>query len=196
MKPIAAGVDSRDGVMMNEDVAKIAEVSPKYVKTELISRYLLPDPVSPHIGLERAGISVDFGQIMMAFERLKTATETVLVEGTGGWLTPLDGGRTMADLAARLQLPVLLVVGVRLGCLNHALLTAQAVRRSGLPWVGWIGSVVEPSMLALQENIDYLTARLPVPMLGLLPHCADAAGDAAHLLPATRILWPSPVAST
>jgi dethiobiotin synthetase len=119
--------------------------------------------------------------IAAAYARLASRCEVVVVEGAGGWLAPIGEDSTMANIAERLALPVLLVVGLRLGCLNHALLTARAVAASGLPLLGWVGSVIEPGMQALEDNIASLERALPAPCLAVLPFSAARGADAAYL---------------
>ena len=111
---------------------------------------------------------------MAAYERLAATAEAVVVEGTGGWLTPIGPLTTMADVASALELPVILVVGLRLGCLNHALLSAEAIEHSGCTLIGWVGYMLDPSMRALSENLETLKQRLPAPPLGLLARTPDA----------------------
>ena len=150
--------------------------------------YVFEWPISPHLAAQRAGVSIDPLRIVAAAHSLAPPEGLLLMEGTGGWLAPIGPQRTMADIAAALGLPVLLVVGLRLGCLNHALLTARAIGASEVPLAGWIGSQVEPAMLSLQENVATLDAWLPAPRLGLLPHALSRDGDAARLGAAARAL--------
>ncbi len=201
MKAVASGTDA-DGV--NEDVAHIhaanaaALTLPRApapagtaIRTALSAAvraaenpYCFKWPVSPHLAARRAGVTIDPAHISAAAQVLADAggAEMLLVEGTGGWLAPIDAEeRTMADIAAALGLPVVLVVGLRLGCLSHALLTVRAITASRLPLAGWIGSQAQADMLALDENIATLDARLPAPRLGLLPYSPGALEDASHL---------------
>jgi dethiobiotin synthetase len=188
MKPIASGTIAVDGVEMNQDVATIAEVSAAGATLADINPYCFNWPVSPHIAAERAGIVIDLERIVSAYGRLATLCDVVVVEGTGGWLAPIGPGMTMADVACRLQLPVVLVVGLRLGCLNHALLTAQAVESAGASLIGWIGSVIDPAMPALSENLHTLNQRLPAARWALLPYAPGSELDADALEPAARAL--------
>jgi dethiobiotin synthetase len=127
--------------------------------------------------------------VAAAYERLSARCEAVVVEGTGGWFAPIGECGTMADIAQRLALPVVLTVGLRLGCLNHALLSVQAIGVSNLRLAGWIGSVLSPSMPAIEENLVALDALLSVPRLALLPYSLATDGDASHLVAAAAALF-------
>jgi dethiobiotin synthetase len=194
MKAIASGTD-RAGV--NEDVARIHErnltclpgaaaAAAQWLAAE--NPYCFEWPVSPHLAAARAGVVIDPARIQAAARTLAAHATLLVVEGTGGWLAPIGLGRTMADVAEALALPVVLVVGLRLGCLSHALLTARAIASGPLPLVGWIGSHLDPGMDAAAENVATLQAMLSAPCLGLLPHAQDPAGDPAHLEVAARLL--------
>jgi dethiobiotin synthetase len=169
MKPVAAGcVDTSDGPRNDDALALIAHagVAADYATVNPIA---LPDPLSPHLAAARAGATIEFAVVQTAYAALAARADLVLVEGAGGWLAPLSDTTTMADLARELALPVILVVGLRLGCLNHAQLTARAIAADGCVLAGWIGSVIDPGMAALDENIETLRRRLPAPCLGVLP---------------------------
>lgn len=177
------------GDTINDDVASIVAVSPPDCDRLDINPYGFDWAVSPHIAADRAQVRIEPEHVAAAYERLSAAVDAVVVEGTGGWFAPIGATETMADIAQRLALPVVLTVGLRLGCLNHALLSVQAIGASHLQLVGWIGSVVRPDMPALQENIEFLDAMLGVPRLALLPHSLDTTGDAAHLDVAAQALF-------
>lgn len=184
MKPVASGMIAKNGVFINEDTHAIAELNAGACAQADIGPYCFDWAVSPHIAAERAGIVIDLAVISAAYERLSNGSGLLVVEGTGGWLTPIGEQATMADVVRILDLPVVLVVGMRLGCLNHALLTAQAIERAGASLIGWIGSVIDPAMPALAENLATLQQRLRAPQLALLPHAPDGAQDPAWLAPA------------
>jgi dethiobiotin synthetase len=192
MKPIASGKITTDDGSFNEDVISIAAESydthGQRPPLADINPYCFDWAVSPHIAAQGAGIAIDLNVIAAAYERLAERCERVLVEGTGGWLCPIGPDASMADVARKLALPVVMVVGMRLGCLNHALLTAQAIDRAGLGLAGWIASVIEPAMQALPENLDSLRARLGAPHLATLPHSGDDTMDASRLQTAARAL--------
>src|SRR5262249_30552682 len=133
-----------------------------------VNPYCLKEPVSPHIAADAEGIAIDVGTILHEFDTLKAQSDCVVVEGAGGWLVPIGGGRPMADVAAALSLPVVLVVGLRLGCLNHAALTAQAITAGGLRLEHWIANEIDPALARRDENIATLVALLGEP-LAVLP---------------------------
>jgi len=166
MKPIAAGADPTPQGPRNADALALAAASTVPVPYELINPYCLIDPISPDIAASRAGINIDIGTINEAYRQLARQADSVVVEGAGGWLVPINPRETLADLARALDLPVVLVVGLRLGCVNHALLTAAAIRASGLPLLGWVGNQIDPAYAALAENLANLRLRIPAPQLG------------------------------
>lgn len=188
MKPIASGVIADDGVFINEDVRAITEVSIGLADQRAINPYCFDWGVSPHIAAEREGIVIDLARIVAAYVRVAETCDVVIVEGTGGWLTPIGQKMTMAEVAGALRLPVVLVVGLRLGCLNHALLSAQAIGSAGATLIGWIASAIDPAMPAQAENLQTLQQRLPAPQLALLPFAPGGEQDSAWLAPAARAL--------
>lgn len=182
MKPVAAGaVRMRDGGWANEDTLALRAASTIAVPPELDNPILLPDPLSPHIAAARGGTPVDIERIVDAHRALTKLADAVVVEGAGGFLVPLSDTLTGADLARALGLPVVLVVGLRLGCLNHALLTAEAIDARGLVLAGWVANRIDPHMDAVDENIAFLRRRLAAPLLADVAH---GANHAAFDLPA------------
>ena len=179
-KPVSAGNDAQG---VNEDVAQLRAASTLAVPPELDNTYALPLPMSPHAAAGRASTPIDLQRIVDAVQRLREQADAVVVEGVGGFLVPLSMLEDGGDLARRLRLPVILVVGLRLGCLNHALLTQEAIAARGLALAGWVGNHVDPQMLQPQDSIDLLRARLRAPCLGIIPHLPrpDAAAAAACL---------------
>jgi dethiobiotin synthetase len=177
MKPVAAGTSGG----RNEDVERLRARSCSGPAGSDLNPYCFADPISPHLAARQAGVAIDPIVIVAAYRRTALHCEVVLVEGTGGWLTPISATATMAEVAHALALPVVLVVGLRLGCLNHALLSAQAIVQRGHKLAGWIGSTIDPAMLALEENRATLAARIAAPELGWLPHAAHDRDDATHL---------------
>ena len=176
MKPVAAGVDA-DG--LNEDVELLLAAGLPGLARGLVNPYLLPDPVSPHIAARRAGVTIDLDLLRSRCGALRSQAEAVVVEGAGGFLVPLSDTLTGADLAAALGLPVILVVGLRLGCLNHALLTRDAIAARGLPLAGWVANELDPRMPERAANLDFLRRQLPAPLLAHWPW--DPAADPATL---------------
>lgn len=183
MKPIAAGATERDGERINEDVAALRLASSFDPGLSLLNPYCLRSPIAPHIAAADEGVRIEPARIMRAFERLRQQADCVLVEGVGGFRVPLDKDYDTADLAGELGLPVILVVGLRLGCINHALLTTEAIASRGLVLAGWVANQVDPAMLRRQENVEALRSRIDAPLLGLVPwQSAPDATVAAGLL--------------
>jgi dethiobiotin synthetase len=169
MKPIAAGgVRTPDG-FSNEDSIAHRAASTVRVPPELDNPILLPEPLSPHLAAARAGTPIAFDAVLSAVAELRTRTDALVVEGAGGFLVPLSETQTGADLAVALGLPLVLVVGMRLGCLNHALLTAEAIRARGLALAGWIANRIDPGFLCPEENLAYLRTHLGTPLWADLP---------------------------
>ncbi len=166
MKPVAAGAVRSPGGLINEDVAMLRAASNIDAALTLINPYCFEAPIAPHLAAEQAGVVIELATIASAFEQLAASADLVLVEGVGGFRVPLNRGEDSADLAQCLGLPVILVVGMRLGCLNHALLTADAIRAKGLAFEGWIANRVDPAMAAAERNVAALAERLPAPLLG------------------------------
>jgi dethiobiotin synthetase len=169
MKPVAAGCEN--GHWMDVDL--LVAASTVSAPSKLVNPYALIPPLAPHIAAKQANIEIDPSVIQKAFIELKKTAEKVIIEGAGGFLVPLSSQYDGADLARILNLPVILVVGLRLGCLNHALLTAQAVKASGLQLGGWVANGIDPQMLAQKDNIQALKQRLDCPLLGIIPFVKD-----------------------
>ncbi len=169
MKPVAAGGVQRGGVWVNEDVLALRAASNLAVPAELDNPVALPEPLSPHLAAARTGRSVTVAELHAAWRALQGLADDVLVEGAGGWRVPINDSETLADLAVAIAAPVLLVVGMRLGCLNHALLTAEAIRADGLTLAGWVANSIDREMACREENIDSLRLRLKAPLLGVVP---------------------------
>lgn len=179
MKPIASGCEWIDGVWQNEDVAKLVAASNVSAPLSLINPYRFDPPIAPHIAAAQAGVEISLAVIHDAFAALQTLADVVIVEGAGGLLVPINLHQTLADVMQALQLPALLVVGMRLGCINHALLTAAVLRQRQLPLVGWVANQIDPHMAVSQENLATLTEGLAQPPCLQLPYGA-AATDAAR----------------
>jgi len=169
MKPIAAGAEVTPEGLRNADALGLMAASNVRTSYEVVNPYCLPLPASPHIAAAKAGIRIESATIVRAFERLVWLSDIVVVEGAGGWYVPCSDTETLADLAAVLDIPVILVVGLRLGCLNHALLTAQAVQSRGLRLAGWIANHLQPRFEHAAENIATLEARMSAPLLDIVP---------------------------
>jgi dethiobiotin synthetase len=183
MKPIAAGASLVEGVWHNDDLDSLIAASSVKAKRELICPYLMRTPAAPHIVAQVEGVEITPQVIQSAYATLKGQAEAVIVEGVGGFCVPLNAHYDTAHMARDLNLPVILVVGLRLGCINHALLTAQAIAAQGLRLVGWVANTVDPEMTYVQENIAALSERLPAPLLGFIPRMKSGdARDAAGCL--------------
>ena len=168
MKPVASGCTLQSGELKNADALLIQEHASIAVDYQLINPYAYELPISPHI----AGIHnpVKLAVIVERFNSLKALADVVIVEGAGGWYAPLNTQDDISDLANALALPVILVVGLRLGCINHAKLSYQAIQLLGIACAGWIAVCVDPDLLNRDENIQTITAALPVPLFGILPY--------------------------
>jgi dethiobiotin synthetase len=183
MKPVAAGAS--EGAWHNEDVAALAAASNVAAERAQMNPYLLDEPVAPHIAAHAARVTIDLAVIERAYAHLRALADVVIVEGVGGFLVPLDDQDDASDIPLRLALPVILVVGVRLGCLNHALLTAEAIGARGLVLAGWVANRIDPQMRRADENITALRQRIAAPLLGVVPFLGtpDAAIAVQHLKP-------------
>ncbi len=166
MKPVAAGCEN--GKWM--DVELLVAASNVMAPREQVNPYALIPPLAPHIAAKQAGIEIEVEVIYQAYLALQSMAEIVVVEGAGGFLVPFSDRFDSSDLAQKLGLPVILVVGLRLGCINHALLTAQAVRAAGLTLAGWVANSIDPQMLKMEENIKALEQRLECPLIAYLPY--------------------------
>ena len=180
MKPVAAGC-GEDG--NNADVNALRTASTVVADIRLVNPYVFADAIAPHIAARAAGVTIEFKQILAAYRELASHADVVIVEGVGGFKVPLNELQDSAQLAQQLNLPVILVAGMRLGCLNHALLTVDAIKVSGLVCAGWVANVVGSQMSALAENIAALQQRITAPLLGVVPYQAqpDARVMAARL---------------
>jgi dethiobiotin synthetase len=179
MKPVAAGAVWRDGAWRNEDVDALAATASLKLPQSLIAPYVLPTPAAPHIAAALQGVQIDPAHILHCYQQLRDQSDAVVVEGVGGFCVPLTDDFDTADLAQQLALPVILVVGLRLGCISQALLTAQAIAARGLVLAGWAANTVDTDMAYVQENIQALTDRLPAPLLGHLPRFAHPSAALA-----------------
>lgn len=183
MKPVASGCRRTHEGLRNEDAEALIAASGARLPYHEVNPYAFEPPIAPHIAAAEADEVIRPARILEAFGALSAQAERVVVEGVGGFRVPLAEDFDTADLAVRLGLPVILVVGLRLGCINHALLTAEAIASRGLSFAGWIGNHVSDEMLVAKENVAALGARLPGPCLGIVPHMArpDPARIAALL---------------
>ncbi len=163
MKPVAAGLDEQG---RNEDVELLRAASSVAAAPELVNPYAFSSPVAPHLAATEEGRDIRFAPIHQALGALRQQADVVIVEGVGGFRVPLGPEGDSADLAQTLGLPVILVVGMRLGCINHALLTVEAIQARGLKLAGWIANCIDPAMLKREENIATLLESINAPLLG------------------------------
>lgn len=183
MKPVASGCVCSGGEWRNEDALALQAAGEPGLAYADINPFALEHPLAPELAARDAGIEVALPPILDAHARLAAQADAVVVEGVGGWAAPLSASLMQADLVRALQLPVVLVVGLRLGCLSHALLSARAIAADGVALAGWIASHVDPSMERVADNIAMLRERLPAPCWGVLPHApAQAPAALAHHL--------------
>jgi len=189
MKPVAAGAFLHGGEWHNEDADQLDAAASVLLPPAIRTPYLLKEPAAPHIAAALENVTLDVAHIVACHEDARTRADVVVVEGVGGFRVPLTATHDTADLAVALDLPVVLVVGMRLGCISHALLSADAIAARGLPIAGWVANRVDPAMTFPDENVAALRERLAAehgaPRLGVVPHLrgdeAGAEAAAAHL---------------
>ena len=196
MKPVAAGCEPsaedlrNDQGLRNDDALRIQAQCSQPIAYAQINPYAFAPPIAPHIAAAEAGIEIALAPIQSAYQQLAVQADWVIVEGVGGWRVPLGTNLTLADLPRALGLPVLLVVGLRLGCLNHALLSAEAIQASGLRLTGWVANCIDPAMAAVDGNLASLRARIPAPCIGVVPYLKHPTPErvAEHLQSALEII--------
>ncbi|QLG89810.1 dethiobiotin synthase [Chitinibacter bivalviorum] len=181
MKPAASGCLNSNGILINDDVVAHQNATPIAAPLALVSPYRFEPAISPHIAAREADIEIKLPHILSCAEQLSEHANTVVVEGAGGWFAPLSDTHTIADLAIALEAPVILVVGMRLGCINHAMLTAQAIKFAGLPIAGWIANQIDPHMSRYAENLAYLQTHLSAPFLAEIPHSSNALNSCLNI---------------
>jgi len=180
LKPIAAGCEQRDGRWYNDDAEQLRAAATVQLPYEQVNPVALPDAIAPHIAARHHGVALAAKDLAAhCAPLLQRDVDLALVEGAGGWLVPLNDTETFADIAVQLNLPVVMVVAIRLGCLNHALLTAAAIERAGLPLAGWIANCLAGADDVVMANVVTLQKRLSAPCLGVVPHCETQSQLAA-----------------
>lgn len=184
MKPVAAGCEWRDGVAYWDDAEQLRSAANVDAARALVNPYRFEAAIAPHIAAAQAGVTIRLDVIAEACEALQAQADVVIVEGAGGFRVPLNDHQDMADLARKLSLPVILVVGMRLGCINHALLSAEAIRQAGLPLAGWVANRIDPAMAHFDASRATLEQRLKAPLLGVVPWLAkaDFSASSTHLM--------------
>jgi len=173
MKPVASGCELSahgiwQGQLVNDDVVALYEAGNVPAALELINPYHFVPAIAPHIAAEKAGVEIDIDLIVRSYHTLAEMADVVVVEGAGGFFVPVSDLQTLADLAVKLKLPIMLVVGMRLGCINHALLTVEAIRARGLTLAGWVANRIDPDMPMFDENLASLRQRIEAPCLSMI----------------------------
>ena len=196
MKPVAAGatavMSSSGEVWHNDDADQLAQAANVVLPMELAVPYLLREPAAPHIVAKQENVQIDLAHIRACYDKVAAQADAVVVEGVGGFCVPLNDAFDTADLARQLALPVIMTVGLRLGCISHALLTAEAIAARGLNLVGWVANTVDEHMRYAEDNVEALVQRLPAPLLGCVPRlAAPLPAAAADCLDFSRLpAWP------
>ena len=169
-KPVVAGMNLIAGKMCNEDILALSSAMNYKPKEDYldICPYQLSTPAAPHLVAKEAHVHLDYEVMLNAFRKVRANSDAIVVEGAGGFKVPFHDGKTSADFAQDMGLPIVLVVGMRLGCINHALLTVEAIQSRGLRLAGWVANTIGP-MTLLQENIETLGHMIPAPLLGVIP---------------------------
>lgn len=181
MKPVASGADTVSGRLASDDALQLAAASGQSSPYEDLNPYCMEPPISPHIAARLANITIEIGNIVAISKKIAAGSDLLLIEGAGGWYTPVNDTESLADLAAALGAPVVLVVGLKLGCLNHARLTLEAIRRCGCRFAGWIGNHIDPQFLVPAENLETLRHLLGAEPLALLPYAESRSHAATQL---------------
>ena len=183
MKPVASGAEATELGLRNRDALRLQRQSSLTVEYRCLNRYVFAPPIAPHLAAMQASVKIDSTRILDDFKALSNRADLVLVEGVGGWRVPLHDDRTVGDLALALELPVILVVGLRLGCINHALLTAESIAASGARLCGWVANRVDPGMQQAAGNVATLQRLIQAPLLGTVPYLRTlSAGAVADCL--------------
>jgi len=183
MKPVASGCEQTADGLRNPDALALMSVASVEQQYQQVNPYAFEPAIAPHLAAQEAGVEISLQEIERQYFKTAIHADICVVEGAGGWMAPLNDDETLADLAIHIQLPVILVVGMKLGCLNHALLTVEQIEREALPIVGWVANQIDPNMDRLQENIQSLQQRIPYPLLGNIPNNRTAtANDIARYI--------------
>ena len=187
MKPIAAGIDIKNGVTSNEDVNLLKYESTLQLELGEVNTYSFDEPMAPHIAAQKHNIEIDFKKIKMHAETLKNRADYLLIEGAGGYLVPLGESTSIADLVEELNIPIIIVIGVKLGCINHSLLTIEAILKRGQKIFGWVANILDNNMLEVNANISSLKQRIKQPLIGIIPYSPDQKPENLK----NYITWPN-----
>ncbi|CAH9019370.1 dethiobiotin synthase [Candidatus Nitrosacidococcus sp. I8] len=170
MKPVASGCISTPLGICNEDALLLRDHSSISLTYPQVNPHNLSLPIAPHLAAQHQNTQIDLKIIQNHFDDIVIKSDVIIIEGVGGWMVPINQKQTMVEVAQLFKLPIILVVGMRLGCLNHALLTSESILKSGLPLAGWIANQVQPQMDWVEENIHSLREHLSAPLLGIIPY--------------------------
>ena len=170
MKPISAGVDKIREGYLNKDVDKIMNAASFSYDISKVNSYSFDEPIAPHIAADKVNCSIDFNLIQNNLNQIKEKADYVFIEGAGGHEVPLDKTRTMADLVTSLDIPIILVVGIRLGCINHSILTINSILNRKQKLFGWVANCIDKDMSEIDKNISYLKEKIPSPLIGIVPY--------------------------
>ena len=187
MKPIAAGVDIKNGETSNEDVNLLKYESTLQLELGEVNTYSFDEPMAPHIAAQKHNIEIDFKKIKMHAETLKNRADYLLIEGAGGYLVPLGESTSIADLVEELNIPIIIVIGVKLGCINHSLLKIEAILKRGQKIFGWVANILDNNMLEVNANISSLKQRIKQPLIGIIPYSPDQKPENLK----NYITWPN-----
>lgn len=180
MKPVASGAKRTPGGLRNDDALALQGSANIELPYEWVNPYVFEPPIAPHIAAAEAGVEIQLPVLLDAYARVCARGDVVVVEGVGGWQVPLADDLDLPELARALALPVIMVVGMRLGCLNHALLTARAIRDDGLQLAGWIANRIDPDVARADQNLATLRDRLAAPMLGDVPYLSATQAETGN----------------
>ncbi|WP_028110512.1 dethiobiotin synthase [Ferrimonas futtsuensis] len=181
-KPVAAGCHATAEGLRNSDALTLQGASSLPLEYPQVNPYALTQPLSPHLAAPMDEVEIDAAVLTQGLAQLQAKADVVVVEGAGGWLVPLSHTEGLNQWVMEHRLPVILVVGIRLGCLNHALLSKRVIEADGLKLAGWIANNVDPNAACQQENLDYLRQHLGAPLLGRIPYLQESGGDIGHYL--------------
>jgi dethiobiotin synthetase len=173
MKPVASGSELTTQGLRNSDALALQQAANVPADYDAINPYCFEPAIAPHLAAQQIGVSIELSMLQQAYRALAARSEVVIVEGAGGWRVPLTPSGYLSDFPEAEHMSVVMVIGLRLGCLNHAVLTAEAIQSGPCKLVGWVGNSIDPAFALLQQNLDTLRDRLPVPCLGVLPHAAE-----------------------
>jgi dethiobiotin synthetase len=191
-KPLVAGTyTDSGGQLRNEDIETYLIAGSNQISREMLCPYVLDFPAAPHVVAKERGFSLDMSKMLDGFHRIEQEVEHVIVEGAGGFLTPINANQDLSDFAQLVRLPIILTVGIRLGCLNHTLLTVEAIEKRGLKIAGWVANCISPAMPYREENINTLRQRISAPLLGViepLPSYLQKSSNAPYSLKALQFV--------